>query len=133
MKNYLIKNKKNIIAISVCTIIIAALYLTIQCPIKFFTGICCPGCGMTRALLSILRLDFEAAVHYHPAVFIMPIAALIFIMKKKINPTVVRVLLILFILILLVIYLYRLINGSDVVYIHFEKGLIYKILEIIRK
>ncbi len=132
MKNYIIKNKKEIIAFSFCFIIIAALYLTIQCPIKFFTGICCPGCGMTRAFLSILRLDFEAAFYYHPAIFIMPLAAVIFIMKKKINPTVVRVLLILFILILLVIYLYRLINGSDVVYIDFEKGVIYKILENMR-
>ncbi len=132
MKEYIIKNKKEIIAFSFCFIIIAALYLTIQCPIKFFTGICCPGCGMTRALLSILRLDFAAALHYHPCIFIMPVAAVIFIMKKKINPTVVRVLLILFILILFIIYLYRLINGSDVVYIDFERGIIYKILESIK-
>ncbi len=132
MIDYIIKNKKEIIAFSFCFIIITALYLTIQCPIKFFTGICCPGCGMTRALLSILRLDFTAALHYHPAIFIMPLAAVIFIMRKKINPTAIRVLLVLFILILLVIYIYRLLNGSDVVYVDFERGIIYKILESIK-
>ena len=35
------------------------------CPINYFLGICCPGCGMTRGFFAILRLDFYAAFHYH--------------------------------------------------------------------
>ncbi len=45
----------------------------IGCPIKFLTGIPCPGCGMTRAIVSALRLDFAGAFSLHP---LFPIAPL---------------------------------------------------------
>lgn len=35
----------------------------IVCPSRFLTGIPCPGCGMTRAFLALLRGDFAAAAH----------------------------------------------------------------------
>ena len=39
-----------------------ALYLLdIGCVFRLMTGIPCPGCGMTRAWLAALRLDFSAA------------------------------------------------------------------------
>ena len=44
-----------------------ALYLLdIGCVFRLMTGIPCPGCGMTRAWLAALRLDFAAAFAYHP-------------------------------------------------------------------
>lgn len=44
-----------------------ALSITgIGCPIKFLTGISCPGCGMTRAYIALLHLDFKDAFYYHP-------------------------------------------------------------------
>ena len=39
------------------------------CPLYAIFGICCPFCGMTRAHLAALRLDFAAAFTYHPAFF----------------------------------------------------------------
>ncbi len=36
------------------------------CPINFIFKIGCPFCGMTRAHLSALRLDFASAFSYHP-------------------------------------------------------------------
>lgn len=30
------------------------------CPVKRLSGLDCPGCGITRALLSLLKLDFAA-------------------------------------------------------------------------
>ncbi len=45
----------------------------ISCIYKYFFGLECPGCGMTRAFLSFLRLDFKAAFSYHPMVFFMPL------------------------------------------------------------
>ena len=33
----------------------------IPCPIRVLTGYQCPGCGVTRMLLSLLRLDFRQA------------------------------------------------------------------------
>ncbi len=40
------------------------------CPTYAIFGICCPFCGMTRAHLAALRLDFAAAFAYHPVFFI---------------------------------------------------------------
>jgi hypothetical protein len=35
------------------------------CPIRHFTGIPCPTCGMTRSFMAIARGDFSQAVNYH--------------------------------------------------------------------
>lgn len=42
------------------------LLLDVGCIFRRVTGIPCPGCGMTRAHLAALRLDFKAAFFYHP-------------------------------------------------------------------
>lgn len=44
----------------------------IGCVFVYFWGIPCPGCGMTRALLALLRLDFAAAFGYNPLIYAMP-------------------------------------------------------------
>ena len=49
------------------------LYITVMvkleifCPIRRFTGIPCPGCGMSRALGCLLRLDAEGSFRSNPA------------------------------------------------------------------
>lgn len=48
---------------------IIMLVLGNACPTYAILGICCPFCGMTRAHLAALRLDFAAAMYYHPAFF----------------------------------------------------------------
>lgn len=50
--------------------------LGIRCVFLDFLGFPCPGCGMTRAALALLRLDVAAAWGYHPLVFAMPYVAL---------------------------------------------------------
>lgn len=35
------------------------------CPLKWATGVPCPGCGLTRASVSLLRGDFAAAFDAH--------------------------------------------------------------------
>ena len=48
------------------------------CPTKAVTGVPCPGCGMTRAALSIARLDVGSAWRFHPLVFaIVPFGAVV--------------------------------------------------------
>ena len=39
------------------------------CPTYALFSVCCPFCGMTRAHLAALRLDFASAFSYHPAFF----------------------------------------------------------------
>lgn len=41
------------------------LCLFYQCPFRLFFHIECPGCGMTRALFSLMKLDFKQAFQYH--------------------------------------------------------------------
>ena len=47
--------------------------LDIQCLIKPLLGIPCPGCGMTRAYIRVLHLDFAGAFRFHPMFWAMPI------------------------------------------------------------
>ena len=50
-----------------------------MCPTALFLGIPCPGCGLTRATLALLRGDLGAALHFHPLVFVLtPLAAYAF-------------------------------------------------------
>ena len=43
----------------------------IPCVFHLITGLQCPGCGTTRMLISLLKLDFRAAWHYNPVVLVM--------------------------------------------------------------
>lgn len=56
----------------------------LPCPILFLTGISCAGCGMTRAWLSLLRLDFSAAFHYHPLFWLPAVILILFLFDKRI-------------------------------------------------
>ncbi|HVN97643.1 MAG TPA: DUF2752 domain-containing protein [Syntrophorhabdaceae bacterium] len=40
--------------------------LPLFCPFKALTGIPCPGCGMTRALLCMAKGDFSGALALNP-------------------------------------------------------------------
>jgi hypothetical protein len=41
------------------------------CPFKALTGLPCPGCGMTRALLSMTKGDFHGAFAFNPFSFFL--------------------------------------------------------------
>ena len=49
--------------------IFASLHFVSACPSYLFFNVCCPYCGMTRAHLAALRLDFASAFYYHPVFF----------------------------------------------------------------
>ena len=38
----------------------------LPCPFRLATGLSCPGCGVTRMCLALLRLDFSAAWRANP-------------------------------------------------------------------
>ena len=78
MKERLYKTLKPIfLLLLVGGIYVVLIYTTgfkIPCPIKFATGFDCPGCGISRVLLSYLRLDFKTAFFTNPVItVILPI------------------------------------------------------------
>ncbi|MBR4061700.1 MAG: DUF2752 domain-containing protein [Clostridia bacterium] len=52
------------------------------CPTYRFLGICCPFCGMTRAHLAALKLDFSQALYYNP-VFFLGVPCIFFMVHEK--------------------------------------------------
>lgn len=61
----LIKKHAAILAILSAFLLIFA-QTGIGCPIRAITGIPCPGCGITRALLAAMRLQWRSAFSLHP-------------------------------------------------------------------
>lgn len=57
--------------------------LGITCPIKFLTGVSCPGCGLTRACVSALCLRFADAFAYHPLFWLVPVALVLLALEKR--------------------------------------------------
>ena len=52
------------------------------CPTYRFFKIPCPFCGMTRAHLAALRLDFSTAMYYNPA-FFLGVPCIFFMLHEK--------------------------------------------------
>lgn len=61
------KTRKQILLTLCGFVVLLAVYsLLIGCPLRQLFGIRCPMCGMTRAVLSLLRLDVRGAFGWHP-------------------------------------------------------------------
>ena len=62
--------------------------LGVSCLFLRWFSVPCPGCGMTRALVRLLHLDFEGAFFYHPMVFFLPIMVISFLFSGRLfkNP-----------------------------------------------
>jgi hypothetical protein len=59
-------------------------HIYIPCIFHELTGWYCPGCGITRAILSLLSLDFVQAFRYNSLIFaLIPLYAAYLIAKKK--------------------------------------------------
>jgi len=60
-----------------------ATKIAIPCVFHELTGLYCPGCGITRVILSLLRLDAYQAIRYNPLVFALLPMYLIYAWAKK--------------------------------------------------
>lgn len=75
----MLKKKKQIIFGALIFIIGAYVYyflntkysFAINCPFHELTGLYCPGCGISRMIFSIMKLDFYQAFRFNPLIFIM--------------------------------------------------------------
>ena len=119
------------IVLFICILSYLNIYI---CPFLYVTGIPCPCCGMTRAFISLLDLDFKSSFHYHalwPIVLvILPTYFLLKIKKIKVNKKLETTLSIIIATLFLGYYIFRHIIGSEIVEIHFHDSLIYKIYRL---
>lgn len=61
---------------------LSTFVISIKCPIKRLTGFYCPGCGVTRMFLNMIKLDFNSAFRSNCAVFVcLPFLVLFFAMR----------------------------------------------------
>lgn len=59
--------------------------LQLKCPIYSIFNLYCPGCGLTRMISSILRLNFYQAFRYNPLIFISLPIIILLSLDKYIN------------------------------------------------
>jgi hypothetical protein len=52
------------------------------CPFALVTGVACPLCGMTRALLHLAQGDLAGAVAYHPLVLVVVAVAVVAVVLR---------------------------------------------------
>ena len=80
--------RQGLCGLAVLAALFAGAYLSASilgwgCPVQHFTGVPCPGCGMSRAAFALLRLDFAAAFRYHPMIFVLSPVVLYVLFGKK--------------------------------------------------
>lgn len=91
------KIRRNIIRIYLVTLGVGFAYFLfgkvtgwfMPCLLNKYTGLLCPGCGISRMFLSLAKLQIRQAFSYNPAVFVLLIlwniiGLLCFIGKPKI-------------------------------------------------
>ncbi|HLU52411.1 MAG TPA: DUF2752 domain-containing protein [Acidimicrobiia bacterium] len=52
------------------------------CPFALVTGVACPLCGMTRAVVHLAQGDFAEAVAFHPLVLLVVAALLVLVVVR---------------------------------------------------
>lgn len=132
LAKFLKTHKQDVGAAVAITVVYLVLFsFDITCPIKFLTGISCPGCGMTRACLHAIRLDFASAFAYHPLWPLLPISVVLFAFftvkgMKKASQAVIYV----FTATMLFVYFIRIFQcDGNVVVFDPENGFIYKVVK----
>lgn len=107
-------------------LILIAYLLDAGCIFKKITGLSCPGCGMTRAWLSVLKGDIEMAFYYHPLFWMVAVVPFLILFRNRIAERHFNLILISFIVLLMLCYLIRLFTGSDIVSFNPYESLIIK-------
>ena len=72
--------RQRLLFTALLALIILGMYLLqTGCIIQRIVGIPCPGCGMTRAALTLLRGDVPGALRLHGMVWSLPVLLLLYL------------------------------------------------------
>ena len=68
--------KDKLITCAMLAVVLGVLYaFQLPCPVRYLLHVPCPGCGMSRAYVHVLHLDFYSAFRMHPMFWSMPLLA----------------------------------------------------------
>lgn len=99
--------------IALCALVLSII--PIGCPIKFFTGLSCPGCGLSRAWFAFIGFHPLEALAYHPLFWMVPFAVAICVTPANGRSGVVKnLLLITIIALFLITWVVRFFFGGDI-------------------
>lgn len=130
------KNKKFLKILLGLLMIIGALVLFYHCPFRYFFGVSCPGCGMTRALLAAVFSDFKTAFSYHPLFpLVIPVVlcmGLYTVYGIRIPTRRLNVYLIFVAVLMVSVYVIRLIQHDPVIMPDFDASVFSRILSEIQ-
>lgn len=89
MKKRLYKLIKGYILIFAAGLLYALLFsefnIKIPCIFNTITGYLCPGCGISRMCISILKLEFSEAFYYNKLIFLLIPLFCFFLLKWSID------------------------------------------------
>lgn len=87
--HFSVSQKKNIKTYIILFVVLIVYLLevilvgySIPCPFHYVTGLKCPGCGITRMIISLAHLDFKRAFYYNPFLFVTGPLLLYFFFKN---------------------------------------------------
>lgn len=83
LKNDIKKAKWAVIFI-IAYFVFGSQFLPGICPMVWITGFPCPACGLTRAGIRLLHLDFKGAWKMHPFIYAFAAGVVIFAWKRYI-------------------------------------------------
>lgn len=65
--------QKLIVTLAILMYALVLRVLSVPCVFKWISGFKCPGCGMTRAVLAVMRGEVKAALSFHWMVWSLPV------------------------------------------------------------
>jgi hypothetical protein len=101
--------------------LITRLLLPLSCPIFLVIGLPCPGCGMSRALRSLLTLQFAQAFHLNPLSFVIAAFAIYCLFYRYVKSKAIPAFLPLFIALFVLLVLFYLVR----MYLYFPERIPY--------
>ena len=80
--------RRKLLWLAALVVLAAMMYLLrLGCPVRRLTGIPCPGCGMTRAVLALLEGDIAGALQLHGMVWSLPVLLLLYLYEGQLFRT----------------------------------------------
>ena len=104
----------------------AVFSLWIGCPLRRLFGLSCPRCGVSRALLGALRLDFSEAFRFHPLWPLVLPGLVLWVLRERRQPGGGRAVWISLLVLFSAVYVLRLAGHDPVVWPDLPSGLLIR-------